>query len=175
MKAWAGTVYRIGRDAAAGYGRHAGSQLAAGISYRVLFSLVPLAALVVSVLDLVLPPELRRDIVDWLFHAAPGTELRSAVEKSVSHPGATAPVVGIVALAGLLWAASGMMGSIRIAFRVIWEQPGPAEFIKTRVPAGRIGTPEDIGNAVTLLCADEAAYINGVGIIVDGGHQAVCV
>jgi L-rhamnose 1-dehydrogenase len=56
-----------------------------------------------------------------------------------------------------------------------WEQPGPAEFIKTRVPAGRIGTPEDIGNAVALLCADEAAYINGVGIIVDGGHQAVCV
>jgi len=56
-----------------------------------------------------------------------------------------------------------------------WEQPGPAEFIKTRVPTGRIGTPEDIGNAVALLCADEAAYINGVGVIVDGGHQAVCV
>ena len=56
-----------------------------------------------------------------------------------------------------------------------WEQPEPAAFIKTRVPVGRIGTPEDIGNAVALLCADEAAYINGVGIIVDGGHQAVCV
>jgi NAD(P)-dependent dehydrogenase (short-subunit alcohol dehydrogenase family) len=56
-----------------------------------------------------------------------------------------------------------------------WEQPEPAAFIKTRVPVGRIGTPEDIGNAVALLCAEEAAYINGVGIIVDGGHQAVCV
>jgi hypothetical protein len=32
-----------------------------------------------------------------------------------------------------------------------------------------------VGNAVALLCADEAAYINGVGIIVDRGHQAVCV
>jgi NAD(P)-dependent dehydrogenase (short-subunit alcohol dehydrogenase family) len=58
--------------------------------------------------------------------------------------------------------------------RFHWEQPEPAAFIKTRVPAGRIGTPEDIGNAVALLCADEAAYINGVGLIVDGGHQAVC-
>ena len=55
-----------------------------------------------------------------------------------------------------------------------WEQPEPAAFIKTRVPVGRIGTPEDIGNAVALLCADEAAYINGVGVTVDGGHQAVC-
>lgn len=55
-----------------------------------------------------------------------------------------------------------------------WEKPEPAVFIKTRVPVGRIGTPEDIGNAVTLLCADEAAYINGIGMIVDGGHQAIC-
>jgi len=55
-----------------------------------------------------------------------------------------------------------------------WAKPGPAKFIKQRVPAGRIGTPEDIGNAVALLVSDEAAYINGVGLIVDGGHQAVC-
>jgi NAD(P)-dependent dehydrogenase (short-subunit alcohol dehydrogenase family) len=46
--------------------------------------------------------------------------------------------------------------------------------VKQRVPVGRIGTPEDIGNAVALLCSDAAAYINGVGLIVDGGHQAVC-
>jgi len=59
--------------------------------------------------------------------------------------------------------------------RFHWEKPEPAAFIKTRVPVGRIGTPEDIGHAVALLCAPQAAYINGVGLIVDGGHQAVCV
>jgi NAD(P)-dependent dehydrogenase (short-subunit alcohol dehydrogenase family) len=58
--------------------------------------------------------------------------------------------------------------------RFHWEKPEPAAFVKQRVPVGRIGTPEDIGNAVALLCSDEAAYINGVGLIVDGGHQAVC-
>lgn len=58
--------------------------------------------------------------------------------------------------------------------RFHWEKPEPAAFVKQRVPVGRIGTPEDIGNAVTLLCSDEASYINGVGLIVDGGHQAVC-
>ncbi len=55
-----------------------------------------------------------------------------------------------------------------------WEKPENAAFIRRRVPVGRIGTPEDIGNAVALLCADEADYVNGVGLIVDGGHQAVC-
>jgi membrane protein len=118
-------AYRTGREVASRYGRHADSQLAAGIAYRVLFSLVPLVALVVSVLDLVLPSELRKDVVNWLFHALPGESLQTAVNKSVSHPGAAAPLVAIVALAGLLWAATGMMASIRIAFRVVWAVPGP--------------------------------------------------
>jgi NAD(P)-dependent dehydrogenase (short-subunit alcohol dehydrogenase family) len=55
-----------------------------------------------------------------------------------------------------------------------WEQPENAAFIKQRVPSGRIGGPEDIGNAVALLVSETADYINGVGLIVDGGHQAVC-
>jgi len=121
----AAAVYQTGREVASRYGRHADSQLAAGIAYRVLFSLVPLVALVVSVLDLVLPSELRKDIVDWIFHAVPGESLKAAVDKSVSHPGTAAPLVALLAVAGLLWAASGMMASIRIAFRVAWEVPGP--------------------------------------------------
>ena len=55
-----------------------------------------------------------------------------------------------------------------------WLQPGPAEAIKTRVPVGRIGTPEDIGHAVVFLASPEAAYVNGISLRVDGGHQAVC-
>ncbi|MGN6558223.1 MAG: YihY/virulence factor BrkB family protein [Solirubrobacterales bacterium] len=125
MRNFVGRTYRTARAVSSSYGRHAGSQLAAGLSYRVLFSLVPLLALTVSVIDLLLPSETRKDVVDWLFRRFPGHELESAVNKSVSHPGATAPVVGLVALAGLLWAASGMMASIRVAFRVVWEVPGP--------------------------------------------------
>jgi enoyl-[acyl-carrier protein] reductase III len=36
-------------------------------------------------------------------------------------------------------------------------------------PMGRFGTPADIGNAVALLCADEAAWITGQVISADGG------
>lgn len=56
-----------------------------------------------------------------------------------------------------------------------WEQPGPAAQIKVRVPVGRIGTPTDIGHAVTFLASPEAGYISGVTLRVDGGHQACCV
>jgi enoyl-[acyl-carrier protein] reductase III len=36
-------------------------------------------------------------------------------------------------------------------------------------PMRRVGTPADIGNAVTLLCMDEASFISGQTIHVDGG------
>ena len=36
-------------------------------------------------------------------------------------------------------------------------------------PMGRLGTPADIGNAVSLLCSTEAAWITGQLIDVDGG------
>jgi NAD(P)-dependent dehydrogenase (short-subunit alcohol dehydrogenase family) len=43
-------------------------------------------------------------------------------------------------------------------------------------PMGRLGTPADVGNAVALLCSDEAAWITGQTIRVDGrvahGHRA---
>jgi NAD(P)-dependent dehydrogenase (short-subunit alcohol dehydrogenase family) len=55
-----------------------------------------------------------------------------------------------------------------------WDLPGPKEYIKTRVPVGRIGTPIDIGHACVFLASPEAAYINGISLRVDGGHQAVC-
>ena len=36
-------------------------------------------------------------------------------------------------------------------------------------PMGRLGTPADIGNAVALLCSEEAGWITGQLIAVDGG------
>lgn len=42
------------------------------------------------------------------------------------------------------------------------------EMVK-QIPAGRIGNPEDVANAVAFLASDEAAYITGQVICVDGG------
>lgn len=48
-----------------------------------------------------------------------------------------------------------------------------AEFIRgmeASVPLGRLGTPRDVANAVLFLASDEAEYITGTTIIVDGGQ-----
>jgi len=37
------------------------------------------------------------------------------------------------------------------------------------VPAGRLGTPEEMGAAIAFLCSAPAAYITGTTLLVDGG------
>jgi len=47
------------------------------------------------------------------------------------------------------------------------------EFIRAMersVPLGRLGTPRDVAHAVLFLASDEAAYVTGTTIIVDGGQ-----
>ncbi len=38
------------------------------------------------------------------------------------------------------------------------------------IPAGRLGTVADIGNAALFFATDEAAYITGQTLVVDGGQ-----
>ena len=40
-----------------------------------------------------------------------------------------------------------------------------------RVPLGRAGEPAEVGRTVVFLCSDQAAYINGTTIEIDGGMQ----
>lgn len=44
-----------------------------------------------------------------------------------------------------------------------------ARFIAT-IPLGRLSRPEDLANAALYLCSDEAAFITGVTLEVDGGR-----
>ena len=40
---------------------------------------------------------------------------------------------------------------------------------ESRVPSRRLGTATDVANTVLFLCSDEASYVNGNQIVVDGG------
>ena len=45
----------------------------------------------------------------------------------------------------------------------------PKEVIKQIIPMGRVGLPEEIAKVVRFLCSDEASYITGQVISVNGG------
>ena len=47
------------------------------------------------------------------------------------------------------------------------------KMISTTVPLGRFGRPEEIAKAVVFLASDDASYITGVELFVDGGFAQV--
>lgn len=49
----------------------------------------------------------------------------------------------------------------------------PMRDIARHIPLGRIGRPDDVVNAAVFLASDEAAYITGAHLVVDGGWSSV--
>lgn len=83
-------------------------------------------------------------------------------------------------------AAEGALSGIRVNVVVpaVVETPSTAGMLSddaTRksteklIPMGRVGQPEDLANAILFLASDEASYITGAVLPVDGGRSAVLV
>jgi membrane protein len=116
-----------------GYTRHATSQFAAAISYRMLFSLVPLVSFLTAIADALLPDKQQDAFSRWLASVVPGDALDSSVTQAITGSRVAPTVAGFVSLVVLLWAASGMMAAIRVAFRVIWENDLRRTFVESKL------------------------------------------
>jgi 3-oxoacyl-[acyl-carrier protein] reductase len=46
------------------------------------------------------------------------------------------------------------------------------EAARDQIPAGRLGEPADLGAAAAFLCSQQASYITGITLLVDGGMTA---
>jgi NAD(P)-dependent dehydrogenase (short-subunit alcohol dehydrogenase family) len=67
-------------------------------------------------------------------------------------------------------------GTIRTeAVRRLPEQPGGADYIeeiRKHHPMGRLGEPEEVAKAIAFLASDDASFITGAILAVDGGYLA---
>ncbi len=66
--------------------------------------------------------------------------------------------------------APGLIGTDMTKF--ITENKEQLQSMMMRIPKGRIGKPEDVGAAAAFLASDEADYITGIVLYVDGGWLA---
>lgn len=89
-------------------------------------------------------------------------------------------VVGLTKSAALEYAASGLRinavcpAVIRTPMidRVVEAQPELAGSLAGMHPLGRIGEPAEVAGAVVWLCSDEASFVTGHSLVVDGGMVA---
>ncbi|MEZ4701269.1 MAG: SDR family oxidoreductase [Rhodothermales bacterium] len=52
-----------------------------------------------------------------------------------------------------------------------WDERAVREWVPN-YPIGRLGRPEDIANGVLFLASDEASWITGIDLLIDGGYMA---
>lgn len=50
---------------------------------------------------------------------------------------------------------------------------GTKDYLASLIPSGRIGQPDEIAKAVLFLASDDASFINGVELFVDGGQVQI--
>ena len=54
----------------------------------------------------------------------------------------------------------------------VWDAvPGLREGLRAGIPLGRLGEPADVARAVVWLASDEAAWVTGTLLSVDGGLE----
>jgi NAD(P)-dependent dehydrogenase (short-subunit alcohol dehydrogenase family) len=53
------------------------------------------------------------------------------------------------------------------------SDPAWVEAARAAIPLGRLGTPRDVVNAALFLASDEASYITGAELVVDGGTMVI--
>jgi glucose 1-dehydrogenase len=105
----------------------------------------------------------------------------SSIHEEIAFPTSAAYNMAKAAINHLARTMAAELASARININVVnpgWiDTPGERKFYSEaelaeagkRIPWGRIGAPEDIGKAVAYLASDDADYVTGSVLRVDGG------
>jgi len=48
-----------------------------------------------------------------------------------------------------------------------------AEQMKSKIPARRFATPDEVASTVLYLSSNEAAMVNGENLVIDGGYSVI--
>lgn len=129
-------------------------------------------------------PELERNGGGSIVHIGSIASIRGSLAGGVEqsgYPSAKHGLLGLTKTLALAYGAQGIRvnavcpGYIRTELtRMLHDRPDSDDFVKQslRVPLGRWGEPHEVAKVVAFLASDEASYLSGQAIVVDGGMTA---
>ena len=99
------------------------------------------------------------------------------LETSCGYVAAKHGVIGLTKTAALEYSKKGIRVNAVCPGYIVTEMTREpmerkGDTIMSRIPYGRLGTPEDIAEMVVWLCSDRAGYVSGASYNVDGGYYA---
>jgi membrane protein len=122
------TVFDLLKTTATKWNEHDAPRLGAALAYYTLLSLAPLAVLVVGMCSLVLSKNNAEQQLFWQAQELVGTSGAKTLETLVDNTqhASNGLVAGIMAVAALIFGASGVFVELRDSLNTIWEAPPPA-------------------------------------------------
>jgi NAD(P)-dependent dehydrogenase (short-subunit alcohol dehydrogenase family) len=101
-----------------------------------------------------------------------------AAPKDIAYGTSKSAVVYITRQVAADYAADGVIcnavapGKIETGKGGREDEPSWIEYWRSRTPIPRLGSPDDVARAALFLASDEATYITGANLMVDGGWSA---
>lgn len=113
-------------------------------------------------------PHLRRGGAIVLVSSANGLAAFGGLAYSAGKAGLTSLVANLAVTLGRQGIRANVVAPATVRTRV-WDAQGGPDRMAALYPLGRVGEPEDIAAAIAFLASDDASWITGVTLPVDGG------
>ena len=101
-------------------------------------------------------------------------------DAALSYGASKAGLLGLTTAMAAEWARQGIRTNVVIPgvidtsmVRLMDDPEAGQRWLDARVPLGRLGRPEEVASVVCFLTSEEASYVTGAQITVDGGYLCV--